>query len=361
MQTKSKNISQANNQNESILLQTLSGQKPFRAPVWIMRQAGRYLPEYQSIRSKYDFQTMYKTPELAVEISLQPIRRFEMDAAIVFSDIMIIPEAMGMKVEFIEGKGPVFEYPLTTEESILGLEKMQLEKLHYTLDAIRILDRELPSGIPVIGFAGAPFTLAKYMTDGKNLKTNRNLKELRYGRPDLLHILLSKITDAIIDYCHAMIDRGVKIIQIFDSSAGLLDHAGFTEFAWQYSKKIFDSIKTNEVYTIYFSRSTGQWLRQISGIGSDVFGLDWTISPEAARAALGSNANIQGNLDPGVLYADRSIIRENVASMISSFSEFDQYIANLGHGILPDIPVDSVHEFVDTVKEESAKIYSRIR
>ena len=342
----------------SLLLKAFRGEPVDRAPVWIMRQAGRYLPEYMEIRDKYDFETMYKTPEIAVEISMQPVDRLGVDAAIIFSDIMVIPEAMGLRVEFVEGKGPVFDYPLNTEERIRNLGDFDNNELKYVFDSVKMLREELSDDLPLIGFSGAPFTLAKYMVDGGNLKTNRHIKELRFGRPVLLHKLLERITDAIIEYTKEKIKAGAQLIQLFDSSAGILDERGFFEFAYPYTKKIFKALENEPAHTLYFSRSTFQWLDRFKDIGSDGISLDWTISPENALKILGPDMPVQGSLDPGALYTDPKEVRRLVREMIGCFKGFNRHIANLGHGLLPDIPVPSVQEFVDAVKEESYKIYS---
>lgn len=347
-----------NKGQNSLFLKVLRGEPAERTPVWIMRQAGRYLPEYQEIRKKYSFSTMYKTPEIAVEISLQPVTRLGVDAAIIFSDIMVIPEAMGMKVEFIDGKGPVFDKPISSEYDIKNLGEYDRNELDYVFDAVKMLRSELNETLPVIGFCGAPFTLAKYMIDGSNTKANRGIKELRFGRPELLHILLEKITNACISYCKEKISAGAQVIQLFDSSAGILDSEGYYEFAYSYSRKIFEELRDEPAFTIYFSRNTSQWLPKIKDIRADVISLDWSVSPQEAIRILGSEIALQGNLDPSALYSSTSDVRRLVREMLKGFSGAKKYIANLGHGLMPDMAVENVQEFVNSVKTESKNILS---
>lgn len=328
-----------------------------RTPVWIMRQAGRYLPEYRAIRQKHDFITMYKTPELAAEVTLQPIDIIGVDAAILFSDILVIPEAMGMELVFTEGKGPQFPSPIRSEEQFRELHPVNAEEhLGFVLEAIRLLRRELDGRVPLIGFSGAPWTLATYMVEGSGSKNFKNIKTWRFAAPDLLHRLLQKITDAVINYCQAQIEAGAEAIQLFDSWAGILDEAGFEEFCLPYAKQIVESIRKPGVPIIYFPKGGMLWLDKAIDIKADVIGLDWTVNPRRARQIVGESAALQGNLDPTALFAPPETIRRLVRKMLVDFGEGGGHIANLGHGILPDTPVENARAFVDAVKQESQKL-----
>lgn len=329
-----------------------------RTPVWIMRQAGRYLPEYRAVRAKYDFITMCKTPEVATEITLQPIAIIGVDAAIIFSDILVIPEAMGMEMQFIEGKGPRFPHPLRSEADLENLRRpVADEDLKYVLDAVRLTRRELNERVPLIGFSGAPWTLATYMIEGGGSKNFKEIKKWRFARPDLLHRLLRQITDAVIDYCRAKMDAGAQAIQLFDSWAGILDPAGFGEFALPYMRRIVESIRRPGVPVIYFAKGGMMWLDQLAESRADVLGLDWTIDLGKARRFFGDRLALQGNLDPIALYAPPQKIRELVKQMLAAYGPGNGHVANLGHGILPDIPVDHARAFVDAVKEESGRFH----
>jgi uroporphyrinogen decarboxylase len=326
-----------------------------------MRQAGRYMPEYQKIRAKHDFETMYKTPELACEITLQPVKRYGPDAAIIFSDIMVIADALGHNTRFVDGTGPVLDDPV---RSAAQIEKMRpvdpYEDIAHTLKAITLAAGELPD-LPLIGFAGAPFTLAKYMVDGKNLKTGRYIKSMLYDSPDLLRILLDKISDAVIKYAKAQSESGADLIQLFDSSAAALSESAFLEYALPYAEKVVNELKKAGIPVIYFALGLGPWLEYIPRIDADVVSLDWTISPARARNSIPRNIALQGNLDPAALYADPQRYEEHIDDMIMEMGKYKNYIVNLGHGILPDIPVENVEKFVDMIKQRSSRIYDRMK
>ncbi len=323
-----------------------------RTPVWMMRQAGRYLPAYRAVRKKYDFITMYKTPEVATEVTLQPVDIVGVDAAIIFSDILVIPEAMGMHLEFVEGTGPRFPNPLKSERDVQALRAIEArEDLFFVMETLRLSRRELANRVPLIGFSGAPWTLATYMVEGGGSKTFKAIKTLRFARPDLLHQLLTKVTDAVIDYCTAQMDAGAQAIQLFDSWAGILEERGFEEFVLPYVKRIIEAIRRSGVPIIYFAKGGMLWMEKLVETRADVIGLDWTIAPDKARALVNGRAALQGNLDPTALYAPPDVIRRLVREMLEQFGSDVGYIANLGHGILPDIPVEHARTFVDVVKE----------
>ncbi len=343
--------------SQHLFIQTCFRQPTERRPVWLMRQAGRYLPEYRAVREKYDFITMYKTPELATQVTLQPIDILGVDAAIMFSDILVIPEAMGMELVFHEHKGPQFPQPIRTEQQLNNLRPpVVAEHLGYVMEAIKLIRRELHDRVPLIGFSGAPWTLATYAVEGAGPKNFRYIKEWRFGRPDLLHQLLEKITVAVIDYCRAQIEAGAQAIQLFDSWAGVLDPAGFGEFAIPYVKRIIDGIRQPGVPIIYFPKGGLLWLDQILTVGADVISIDWTMNLRDVRRIAGDGVALQGNLDPTALYSSPAQVRAEVKKMLVDYGAGPGHVANLGHGLLPDIPVDSVRAFVDAVKEESARL-----
>ena len=347
-----------NSQSNHIFINACFREPVERTPVWMMRQAGRYLPEYRAVREKYDFITMYKTPELAAEVTLQPIDIVGVDAAIIFSDILVIPEAMGMELQFIEGKGPRFPHPLRDETELQQLQPVRMpEDLSFVLDALKLVRKELAGRAPLIGFSGAPWTLATYMVEGGGSKTFKAIKTWRFARPDLLHRLLTKVSDAVIDYCIAQMDAGAQAIQLFDSWAGALDPAGFDEFALPYVKRIVEAIRRPGVPIIYFAKGGMIWLDKLLETRADVLGLDWTIHLGEARKRVNDGIALQGNLDPTALYAPPEVIRRFVKEMLSQYGSGNGHIANLGHGILPDIPVDHARAFVDAVKEESIRFH----
>ena len=328
-----------------------------RTPVWIMRQAGRYLPEYRAVRQNHDFLTMYKTPELATEVTLQPVDIIGVDAAILFSDILVIPEAMGMTLQFIEGTGPRFPEPVRTESQLNALRKVDAAAdLDFVMDAVRLTRRELNGRVPLIGFSGAPWTLATYMIEGGGSKNFKHIKQWRFGAPALLHRLLDKITDAVIDYCRAKMDAGAQAIQLFDSWAGILDEAGFAEFALPYVKRIIEAVRRPDIPLIYFPKGGLVWLDQLGECGADVLGVDWTVPLEKVRQQLPARMAVQGNLDPCALYASPEVIRNQVSRMLEAYGNRPGHVANLGHGILPDIPVENARAFVEAIKTESARI-----
>jgi len=330
-----------------------------RTPVWMMRQAGRYLPEYRAIRAKVDFLTLCKTPELASEVSIQPVDILGVDACIIFSDILVVPEAMGMKLFIEENKGgPRFENPLRSRTDIDRLSVPDPSReLKYVMDALRITKKNLNNRVPLIGFSGSPWTLATYMVEGKGSKNFRAIKELIYTNPKDAHALLDKLARTIAAYLSAKIEAGAQAVQIFDTWGGILPPDEFKEFSLQYIEQVLKLLKRNNAPTIVFCKDCGQSLESIADVGCDVIGLDWTVDIEKARMMVGSYVALQGNLDPTLLYAPPERIRAGVKKVLEKFGKGPGHIFNLGHGILPDIPVDHARALVQAVKEESVKYH----
>ncbi|GAB4374637.1 MAG: uroporphyrinogen decarboxylase [Calditrichia bacterium] len=342
----------------SLFIRACYRQPVERTPVWMMRQAGRYLPQYRAVREKHDFITMYKTPELAAEVTLQPIDILEVDAAILFSDILVVPEAMGMELQFIEGKGPLFPRPIRSAEQVKELHSLDpRENLDFVLKAIRICREELAGRVPLIGFSGAPWTLATYMIEGQGSKNFQHIKTWRYGNPALLHELLDKIAVAVSRYLNAQIEAGAQAIQLFDTWAGILDGEGFREFVLPYVTRIIQEIRKPGVPVIYFAKGAGVWLDDLTECGADVLGLDWTMDMGFVRQRVGERFALQGNLDPVALLASPEVIRQEVRKILSKFGRGSGHIFNLGHGILPQVPPNHAQAFVQAVKEESVQFH----
>lgn len=340
-----------------LLLRALRQEKVPRPPVWMMRQAGRYLPEYIELRKKYDFFTRVQTPELACEITLQPVDIIGVDAAIIFSDILVIPQALGMKVLMEEGKGPSLPKVIKTQQDIDQLNEEDIaEKLKYVLNALTLTKRELNNRVPLIGFAGAPFTLLCYMVEGKGSKGFEKTKEFCFSQPELAHNLLSKITRATITYLKAQAQAGADVVQVFDSWSGLLSPDDFDRFASPYLIEIAEALAPH-VPVILFPKGSSYALRSLSQNKSiSCLGIDWTIRPEVARQETQNGIVLQGNFDPSKLTMPPAEIKKEVTKMIKAFG-VQSYIANLGHGILPHIPVDHAKAFVDAVKEYKDDIH----
>ncbi|GAB4289044.1 MAG: uroporphyrinogen decarboxylase [Ignavibacteriaceae bacterium] len=337
-----------------LFLKACKREKTERTPVWIMRQAGRYLPQYRAVRAKADFLTMCKTPELAAEVTIQPVELIGVDAAIIFSDILVIPEAMGMKLEMHEGKGPLFPHPVRTENDALKLRSISAkDDLKYVSDAIKLTKRELNGKVPLIGFCGAPWTLLTYMVEGHGSKNFSIVKKMIYNNPSLAHNLLDKIADACADYLSAQIEAGADAVQIFDTWAGILSPRDYIVFALQYVNKIISQIKRNGQPVIYFPKGVHYRTRKVAACGADVIGLDWTMDLSKVRDKIGDKVALQGNLDPTVLYADKNFIRREVKKILEAYGPGEGHIFNLGHGILPDVNPDNAKALVEFVKEES--------
>lgn len=333
-----------------LLLRTLRGETTERPPVWMMRQAGRYLPEYMALRDKYGFFERCQTPELACEITLQPVDIIGVDAAILFSDILVVPQAMGLEVQLIESKGPVLPDPIKTKKDLQRINIPDVhDKLQYVFDAVTLIKKELNGRAPLIGFAGAPWTLLCYMVQGKGSKTFDEAKAFCYTQPELAHQLLQMITETTISYLKGQIRAGADVVQIFDSWGGLLGPEDFENISLQYIRRIVKAIN-NEVPVIIFAKGAWHSLTTMAATGAAGLGIDWCIQPEVARQFAGNEITLQGNFDPAKLLSPIPVIKKEVTQMLRAFGNH-RYIANLGHGILPNVPVDHAKAFVDTVKE----------
>jgi uroporphyrinogen decarboxylase len=339
-----------NQLKNDLLLKALRKENVSRPPVWMMRQAGRYLPDYLKLKAKYDFFTRVQTPELAAEITLQPIDQVGVDAAIIFSDILVIPQAMGLEVLMEEGRGPSLPQTIRTQKDIDALRTGEVEEhLSYVFKALKLTKQELNGRVPLIGFAGAPWTILCYMVEGKGSKTWDKAKEFAYTQPQLAHALLRKITEITIAYLKAQIRAGADTVQVFDSWAGALGPADFRTYAQPYLMQIADAVSP-EAPVILFPKGSWYALKDLSQSSASGLGIDWCIEPRVARELTGSRITLQGNFDPAKLLAPVAEIKKSVKEMIQAFSK-NAYIANLGHGITPNVPVDHARAFVDAVKE----------
>ncbi len=333
-----------------LLLRTLKGESTERTPVWMMRQAGRYLPEYMKLREKYSFFERVQTPELATEITIQPIDIIGVDAAILFSDILVVPQAMGLEVQLIESKGPVLPEPIKTGNDLKRIRVPDVhETLQYVFDAIKLTKQELNDRVPLIGFAGAPWTILCYMVQGKGSKTFDEAKAFCYTKPELAHQLLQMITDTTIAYLKAQVKAGADSIQIFDSWGGLLSKDDFEHISLKYIRQIVDALK-DETLVIIFAKGAWHSLQSMAATGAHGLGIDWCIEPQLARTFAGNKIALQGNFDPAKLLSPIPVIEKEVTQMMHGFGR-KNHIANLGHGILPNVPVDHAKAFVNTVKE----------
>lgn len=332
-----------------------------RTPVWMMRQAGRYLPEYRAVRSQAgDFMSLCKNTELACEVTLQPLERYEMDAAILFSDILTIPDAMGLGLYFETGEGPKFHKPVRTAADIENLQVINTAKdLPYVTDAVTMIRRELNGRVPLIGFSGSPWTLATYMIEGQSSRDFVRAKTMLYTQPALMHQLLDKLALSVIDYLNAQIIAGAQVVQIFDTWGGALSHAAYQEFSLAYMQKIVAGLIRHhdgrDVPVILFTKGGGLWLEAMADTGCHCLGLDWTMDIARARERVGDKVALQGNMDPAVLRADPAVIEQQVAAILSGFGQGSGHIFNLGHGITPDIDPEHVKVFIDAVHKFSGK------
>ncbi len=345
------------------LLRALMREPVDRTPVWIMRQAGRYLPEYRATRKKAgDFLTLCKTPELACEVTLQPIERYPLDAAILFSDILTIPDAMGLGLYFSEGEGPRFERPIQSKQDIdaLGIPDPESD-LGYVTDAIRLIRRELDGKVPLIGFCGSPWTLATYMVEGGSSKDFAKIKGMMYESPELLHELLHKLSDALIAYMNAQIAAGAQALMIFDTWGGCLTPRDYMEFSLTYMEKIIENLarvqEDRYVPLIMFTKGGGQWLEAMIESGCDALGIDWTVDLTDARARVHGSVALQGNMDPSVLYASPERIRAEVEAILASYGQGSGHVFNLGHGIHQGVNPEHVTALIEAVHELSAQYH----
>jgi uroporphyrinogen decarboxylase len=337
------------------LLRALACQPTLYTPVWLMRQAGRYLPEYNATRARAgSFLALAKTPALAAEVTLQPLERFPLDAAIVFSDILTIPDAMGLGLAFAEGEGPRFERPLRDEADIRRIAAPDpTSELRYVLDAVRESRAAIAGRVPLIGFSGSPFTLACYMVEGAGSDDWRTLKTLLHTRPDLLHRILEVNAKAVTDYLNAQIEAGADVVMLFDTWGGILAHDDYETFSLSYTRKIFAQIK--KAPSILFTKGGNPWLGAMMQSGCSAVGLDWTSDPRTARRLSAGRVALQGNLDPAALFAPPERVREAVRKVIDSFGPEPGHVFNLGHGLQPRTPVESVAALVDEVRAYSAR------
>jgi uroporphyrinogen decarboxylase len=336
--------------HNDLLLRTLRGEKTERTPVWMMRQAGRYLPEYIAIRNKYGFFERCQTPELACEITIQPVDIVGVDAAILFSDILVVPQAMGLEVQLKENVGPLLPQPIKTVADLARVRVPDVdETLGYVFDAIKLIKQELKDRVPLIGFAGAPWTLLCYMVQGKGSKTFDEAKAFCYSQPELAHQLLQMITDTTIAYLKGQIKAGADTLQLFDSWGGLLSPADFEVWSLQYIRQIVAAVK-DEVPTIIFAKGAWHSLDKMAATGAAGLGIDWCIPANMARQFAGNDITLQGNFDPAKLLSPIPVIEQEVREMLTAFGP-GRHIANLGHGILPNVPVDHARAFVHAVKE----------
>ena len=335
-----------------LFLRALKGESVTRPPVWMMRQAGRYLPEFIKIREQYDFFTRCQTPELASEITVQPIRRFGMDAAILFSDILVVPQAMEIPFEMKPGIGPWLENPIRTPQDVEKVTLPDVEfSLKYVMDAIRMTNEKLQGAVPLIGFAGSPWTIFCYCVQGQGSKNFDQAKAFCFTHPEAAHTLLQKITDTTIAYLKAKVAAGVHAVQLFDSWGGMLSPEDYTEFSWKYLQQIVTALK-GEAPVIVFGKGCWFALDTMAKSGAAALGVDWTCAPDLARKFSGGQITLQGNFDPSRLLSPPETIRRMVHDMIRAFGK-DRYIVNLGHGILPNIPVSHAGAFIQAVKEYS--------
>ncbi len=328
-------------------------------PVWMMRQAGRYLPEYRRTRSRAgSFLNLCTNPVLACEVALQPLVRFPLDAAILFSDILTVPDAMGLGLHFAEGEGPQFERPVRSEQDVAALGVPDPEQeLRYVMDAVRLIRRELGARVPLIGFSGSPWTLATYMVEGGSSTDFKHIKRMLFDRPALLERLLGTVTDAVTSYLNAQVAAGAQALMVFDTWGGVLTPRDYRQCSLRYMARVVQGLprehEGRRVPVILFTKSGGQWLEDIAESGCDAIGIDWTTDLGDARARVGERVALQGNMDPAVLYASSARIREEVTTLLASYGHGSGHVFNLGHGIQPDVEPEHAAAFVHAVHELS--------
>jgi uroporphyrinogen decarboxylase len=346
-----------------IFIKTLLKQSVDRTPVWMMRQAGRYLPEYREIRAKAgSFLNLCTNPELACEVTLQPLERFDFDAAILFSDILTIPDAMGLGLYFSEGEGPKFKNPVRTKNDVDKLPIPDPDTdLRYVVDAVSLIRKNLMGRVPLIGFSGSPWTLATYMVEGGSSKSFQKVKGLMYEQPILMHQMLDKLAQSVADYLNAQIAAGAQAVMVFDTWGGVLSTEDYNEFSLNYAKQVRSLLKTTvdgqEVPTIFFTKGGGSWLEDMADAGYSALGLDWQTDIAKARDRVGDKVALQGNMDPIALYATPEKIRLKVKEILQKYGDGSGHVFNLGHGILPDVRPEHVKAMVDAVHEFSPQYH----
>lgn len=332
-------------------------------PVWMMRQAGRYLPEYRATRTRAgDFMGLCTNPDMACEVTLQPLDRYPLDAAILFSDILTIPDAMGLGLYFETGEGPKFHKPVRTEADIAALSVIKPEQdLPYVIDAVKTIRRELNGRVPLIGFSGSPWTLATYMIEGGSSRDFRRAKEMLYNQPQIMHRLLDVLADSVTVYLNAQIQAGAQAVQIFDTWGGALSHTAYQEFSLKYMQKIVNGLirehEGRQVPVILFTKGGGQWLESMAATGATALGLDWTTDISAARRRVGDKVALQGNMDPSILYASPERIRAEVAAILAGYGKGSGHVFNLGHGITPEVDPEHAGVFIRAVHELSGEYH----
>lgn len=348
-----------------LFLRALKREQVPYTPLWLMRQAGRYLPEYRATRARAgSFMGLATVPELATEVTLQPLERFPLDAAILFSDILTVPDAMGLGLTFVTGEGPQFERPLQDEAAVNALEVPDMHKLQYVFDAVRMIRRELGGKVPLIGFAGSPFTIGCYMVEGQGSREYRLIKTMMYARPDLLHRILSINAQATTQYLNAQIDAGAQAVMLFDSWGGVLPDGKFQAFSLDYTKQVVQGLNRQvngeKVPVITFTKGGGPWLEQITSCGADAVGLDWTVDLAAARRRVNDQVAFQGNMDPMALFAGEPAIRAEARRILDAFGPVGRggHVFNLGHGISQFTPPEAVAVLVDEVHSHSPQFHA---
>ena len=344
--------------SNDLFLRVLRGEPVSRTPVWIMRQAGRYLPEYRQTRARAGaFLDLCRNPELACEVTLQPLRRFALDAAILFSDILTVPDAMGLGLSFVPGEGPRFTRTVRSRADAEALAPPPAGALDYVSTALRLIRRELNGKVPLIGFCGSPWTIATYVVEGKSGRDQARVRALAYREPQTLHLLLAKLTTALTDYLNAQIAAGAQAVMIFDSWGGVLPHWAYAPFSLEYMAEILAGLESdgegNRVPTIVFTKGGGQWLGAMKHCGANALGLDWTTSLARARETVGEGIALQGNLDPAMLLGEPHTIRDAVRRVLADYGRGHRHIFNLGHGITPEVPPEHARTMIDAVHELS--------
>ena len=349
--------------NQSLFLRALRRQPVERTPVWIMRQAGRYLPEYRKTREKAgDFLSLCKNPELACEVTLQPLRRFALDAAILFSDILTIPDAMGLGLYFAEGEGPCFRKPVRDVKAINDLMiPSSVDSLSYVMDAARLIRQEMPEELPLIGFSGSPWTLGCYRVEGGSSRDFKHILRLIYTEPEAAHLLLNKLALSVSDYLIEQIKAGVNAVMLFDTWGGILTPSNYQDFSLRYMQIIVNNVKAfnSTIPIILYTKGGGLWLEHMAATGCDALGIDWTCDLHSARERVGDKVALQGNLDPNVLLSSEQTIRNQVKQVLASFGHGCGHVFNLGHGITPDVPPEHVAVLIDAVREFSPQYHLR--